>query len=402
MMKYILLISLSLITVLGFSQTNLVPNPAFQTVVKKVKTEGQISLAEPWTSPTLAQGDLYISKTKNMMIGVPDNAYGAEKPMVGDNYAGILAYSYKNKEPRGYLQVKLTEKLEEGKEYCVTANVSLADLSKYACSHVGIALSGEAITANNSEVLKFDDAIVSTRLTIYETQFYWTPICGLYKAKGGEEYLTIGNFTPDENLKIKKVKRPKGFNKSQTYDAYYYVDNVSVVESDGSSNCDCDVVPGMENAKTVTTNFNSEGDAKAYGEVKIINTDGTSGNISASNSGTPSASNSVDGMIISFESGSFSIAGSGATDLDKVVEYMTVKPKTKISLEGHIDVSEADVAKLDGKRVSSVYKYLVSKGVDKGRLTRGMSGADSPADEKNKSKNMRVVITVDLPPLEDE
>jgi hypothetical protein len=209
-MKTRLIIAFSLITTVGLSQTNLVPNPTFERTGKKVKFLNSIKEAIPWTSPTLAKADLYIPKTKNNFISIPVNDYGEEKPMKGTGYAGIYAYSYKNKEARTYLQVKLTEKMVIGKEYCVKYHVSLADLSKYATNHLGAALTEKAVTANNEEILKFDNFVESKRLTIYEKQFYWTPICGIYKSKGGEEYLTIGNFTEDEKLKTVKVKRLEG------------------------------------------------------------------------------------------------------------------------------------------------------------------------------------------------
>lgn len=399
-MKNTLPIILSLIATIGFSQTNLVPNPTFEKIEKKIKDKGEIKVATPWTSPTLAQADLYVSKTKNYAISIPENSYGEEKPMEGSGYAGIMGYSYKNKFPRSYLQVQLTEQLEEGKEYCVKYHVSLADLSKYSCNHLGVAITDKAMTANNSDVLKFDSFIESKKLVIYETQFYWTAICGVYKAKGGEEYLTIGNFTDDANLQLKKVKRPRGFSKPQTYDAYYYVDNVSVTPIEEAKKCDCDVTPGMENAETVTRDFNSDKSVNTK-TVKIINTDGTSttsGKVDASsNSSTSSVTSSkdekVDGMSIRFSSKTFSIDAS-IEKLDKVVAFMKKNAKTKISLTGYIDTSEKGVDKLAGKRVGTVYKYLISKGLSKERIERNIEGADSPVDKKDISKNMRVEVAV--------
>ena len=276
MIKQILMIALVGVCTSTIAQDNLVPNSDFSTLTKKVKEKGEIASAESWTSPTLAQADLYIAKTKNFSISIPENAYGEEKPMEGTNYAGIIAYSYKGKVPRSYLQIKLTQKLEAGKEYCVKMHVSLADLSKYACNNIGVALSDKELTANNSEILQFDAQIVSRKHTVYDKQFYWTPICGVFKAKGGEQYLTLGNFTPDEKLQLVKVKRPRGFTKPQTYDSYYYVDNVSVIPSEQAQKCDCDAIPGMDNAETVSKAFTSEGDP-VIESVKIINTDGTSG-----------------------------------------------------------------------------------------------------------------------------
>ena len=396
-MKKIFLITLSIISVVGFSQTNLVPNSTFEKVGKKIKGKGEIKVAEPWTSPTLAQADLYVPKSKNFNITVPENAYGEEKPMKGSGYAGIVAYSYKNKVPRSYLQVQLTEKLEEGKEYCVTYHVSLADLSKYACNHLGVAITDKAMTANNSDVLKFDSKIESRKLVVYEKQFYWVPICGVYTAKGGEEYLTIGNFTDDTQLKTMKIKRPRGFTKPQTYDAYYYIDNVSVIPAEESKKCDCDVTPGMENAETVKKDFSSDKNINTK-TMKIINTDGTSttsgvDSSATSSSGSAEGDGKVDGMMIGFAPKLFSIDASIAK-LDRIVSYMKENEDALLTITGYIDESESDVEKLAGKRVGAVYKYLVSKGLSKERVEREIGGSDSPIDKKNIRKNMRVEVSV--------
>jgi len=401
MMKKTIPIILSLISVVGYAQTNLVPNPTFNQVEKKLKEKGQINVATPWTSPTLAQADLYVTKTKVVEIGVPANEYGEESPMLGDNYAGILAYSYKSKVPRTYLQVKLTEPLEEGKEYCVKFHVSLADLSKYSINHLGIALSNDAMTANNSDILKFDSYIQSKKLKVYDAQYNWDPICGIYTAKGGAEYITIGNFEPDEKLTLKTVKRPKGFTKPQKTDAYYYIDNVSVISLEEAVKCDCDVTPGMENAETIKRDFNSDKDVNTT-TVKIINTDGTTNtqgsNIGSSTTTTTSSgtTNDINGMIIEFSSKSVAMSKTATTQADKIVAYLKENIDEKVALTGYFDASEADVEKLDGKRISTIYKYILSKGITKDRVERNLGG-NVPIDDKVKTKNMRVEVSLIAP-----
>ncbi|PCJ24897.1 MAG: hypothetical protein COA97_08745 [Flavobacteriales bacterium] len=396
-MKNTLLIILSIISTVCFSQTNLVPNSTFEKIEKKIKGKGEINVATPWTSPTLAQADLYVPKTKNYNISIPENSYGEEKPMEGTGYAGIIGYSYKNKVPRSYLQVQLTEQLEEGKEYCIKYHVSLADLSKYSCNHLGVAITDKAMTANNSDILKFDSYIESRKLVVYETQFYWTPICGVYKAKGGEEYLTIGNFTEDAKLQLKKVKRPRGFTKPQTYDAYYFIDNVSVTPIEEAKKCDCDATPGMENAETIKRDFNSDKSVSAK-TLKIINTDGTTSSdkkttSAAESDANPEVNEDVDGMIIAFSPKLYAIGGAATSQLDIVASYLKANKTHKIAITGYVDASESDVDKLDGRRVGAVYKYLISKGVAKERIEREMGGEDA-IDEKKKTKNMRVEIAL--------
>lgn len=395
-MKKVALIILIGIISEGYAQKNLVPNYNFQDITGKVKERGAINLASPWNSPTLAPADLFTPKTKNFDILIPENSFGEEKPMEGDNYAGILAYSYKGKLPRTYLQVKLTEKMQAGKKYCVTMHVSLSDISKYATSHIGIAVSDKELTANNSEVLQFDAQILSKKATIYAKQYYWTPICGTYTAKGGEEFITLGNFTPDEKIKLKKVKRPSGFTKPQKADAYYYVDNISVVSAEEVEFCDCDSDPNMEKAETVSTKFSSTGEPTIK-SIKIINTDGTSGEVKPKSNTSSTTSNSfedIDGMTIGFKPKTAEVVEENMGSLDGIVVYMKENIKAKITITGYVDESELDVLKLDGKRVIMVYKYLISKGINKERLDRGLGGADLPLDEKNVSKNMRVEITL--------
>lgn len=383
-MRQILTLFITITAMYGFSQENLVPNGTFKNVGKKVKELGQIDQAEGWSSPTDAKADLFVKDTKSELVGTR-NIQGEEKAMEDDNYIGIRAYAYKGKLPRTYAQVKLSKPLEAGKSYCVKFHVSLADLAKYACNYVGAYLSKDAVSAKNTDPLKFEPQVVSKRSTVYDKQFYWTPVCRYVKAKGGEQYLTIGNFTDDLKLKTLKIRRPKGFYTPQTYDAYYYVDNVSVVEGE---KCDCDVIPGMADAETVERNFNSDPTDKTY-KPKIIGYDGQE----ASATG-PDLAFDLNSQKIEFDPNSFSIIGDAAKKLDKIAEYIK-KEKVKVSIYGHIDASETKDAKLDGKRANAVYKYLISKGVDKTLLTRELSGSNEPVDPKNKLKNMRVEFMVD-------
>lgn len=386
MKKSLIILGLTFSNLLLFSQENLIPNPIFKDIAKKVKSEGQIDLATSWTSPTLAPADLYISDTKNALIGVPNNGYGEEKAMEGDNYAGFVAYGYKGKESRSYLQTKLKSKLEAGKEYCVTFHVSLADLSKYATNYLGAYISKDAVSANNTDPMLFEAQIVRKKLTVYEKQFYWVPVCGKYKAAGDEEYITIGNFTPDEKLTLAKVKRPRGFTSPQTYDAYYYIDNVSVVALEEKEKCDCDAIPGLESAETVNRNFNSE--TNAQNKTKIISSYGIASD--STNASAPIDKNTKE-LIVSFDPKSFSIVGETTKLLDNLVVILKESPTTKISIAGYFDASEKEIEKLDAKRVMSVYKYVVSKGIKADRVKRSMEGQGS---SKDVFKNSIVKITL--------
>lgn len=74
---------------------------------------------------------------------------------------------------------------------------------------------------------------------------------------------------------------------------------------------------------------------------------------------------------IFFEFNSFELLPESYAELNKVVEYMTTNPKLKIEIGGHTDNvgSQAYNKTLSENRAKSVYTYLISKGIDKTRLS---------------------------------
>lgn len=385
-MKNLLAIFLFLFSIILIAQTNFVPNHDFNKVGKKLKEKGQINMAEPWISPTLTQADLYIKKTKNPEINIAGNPYGAEEPMVGDNFAGILAYSPKGKVPRSYLQVKLTEPLQEDIEYCVTFHVSLADLSKFACNHLGAYLSNEAVAANNNDILQFEPQIVSRRLKVYDQQYSWTAVCAKFKAKGGEEYLTIGNFTLEPNLKIGKVKRPQGYNSPQTNDAYYFIDNIIVLPASEVEKCDCDFIPGIDDMETTNKNFKSDLTDQST-KVKIIDSDGSI----SSNTSSVKGNETTNNYTIFFDEKKADITADAVKKLDELIVYLKANTTESVTIIGFIDILEKEEDKLDGIRVGTINKYLISKGIVKERIVKTIQGV---ATDKDKTKNMKVEIKI--------
>jgi hypothetical protein len=88
--------------------------------------------------------------------------------MDGENYAGIRAFSYGDKEPRSYVSAKLKVPLTKDAMYCVTFYVSLAEASKYACNNIGMNFS-----KNNTTLMKIKRSlhqhISCTKTILYST-----------------------------------------------------------------------------------------------------------------------------------------------------------------------------------------------------------------------------------------
>ena len=88
-------------------------------------------------------------------------------------------------------------------------------------------------------------------------------------------------------------------------------------------------------------------------------------------------------------------------ELDKVVTFLNNHPKVNVILEGHTStLGEADYnQKLSEQRANSSVEYLVSKGIDAGRLKAVGFGEQFPIGdnsvEEGRSKSRRTVVKVD-------
>ena len=233
----------------GLQAQNLVPNASFEQVAedtkeKDIKTFGLVNtVTNEWSGATDVSPDLFMVREKPSKVTAPCNDYGFQEPQDGDFYAGFRAYSKSPKLKRSYLQVQLTEKLEANQMYCVSFDLSLADLSRYAVPDIGAILSDRKIERGGTApiVQKPDVQHKSNKTMVYMDG--WETVCGTFTGTGEEEYLIIGCFGGDASIEEEKVKRPMGNDcyagKPQQAQAYYYVENVKVEAITALSECKC-------------------------------------------------------------------------------------------------------------------------------------------------------------------
>ena len=371
---------------------NLVPNGSFESIGKKPKRLGKIESATGWISPTGVRSDLFVD-TKLEDISVPDNVYGRETAHEGENYAGIVGFSYGDKMPRSYVMTKLDSPLKKGMTYCVKMYVSLSEASKYASNNVGIHFSKKALGTDSKVSMILEPSVVH-RENDYETmsaRFNWTEVCGVFVSKGNEKYIAIGNFNSNEETRYERMKKDngtKGIKVQQIVAAYYYIDDVSVrlLDRDNGEKCDC-----------------VSGDAgEAYSKMiyqKVFHeTDKT----------TPKER--VEMQQIYFAFGKQSITMEGERSLGVVADYMKANPSAKIQIKGYCNTLENEVAvendiyaDMDNQRLGSVMKVLMEKGVDESRIIPSRKRDESPNDEEHseldddetkQAKNRRVTFVL--------
>ena len=358
------------------AQNDLVPNGSFETKAK-IKREGMIEYAEPWYSPTDVPADIY-SKAGKDDFATPENRYGRETPEDGDCYAGIVAYSHRDAQPRTYLTVQLKKPLVAGKTYCVKMNVSLSDISKYASNGLGIYLSPKKIQTKHIVSNTIQPQVKHSKDKIMDDQYVWEPICQIYRATGGEKYMAIGNFLPTASTKVKKMKRPSGFTTPQKSNAYYFIENVSIINMVELEPEDCQCEPEDEQMavsynQNVSTEIELEDD-KLLELKKVF-----------------------------FEKEEIELEESDNATLNAVADLLKKNPAFRVQIQGHTDAVEQLTIKegdddMSALRAAAVKKFLVTQGVPAGQLSTKAFQDSSPAtDDQSTSglaQNRRVQFVI--------
>lgn len=370
-----LMLSILLISTTVFGQNNLVPNGSFEQTEKKVKNgQGEIAFATPWFSPDIEnQADMY-SKGNKKGYGIPTNDRGYMDNDDGNNYAGFRAFSYRNKLPRTYMQVKLKKSLIAGKKYCVKFNIALSKTSKYASNNIGMYISESKPKQKDIESYSIQPQIRNARNKIYDDQHTWQTVCGVYIATGNERYISIGNFVADADMvdkrDFKKKQKLKEFPQLQAIEAYYYIDEVSVINLEEIDVCACDDADsGGNQMKVVYHSSTSDGMEKTAEEQLAL-------------------------KQIFFKKNS--AAPSSATVVREVIDILKANPSMKVEIIGHMDKVEnkENLNDLSTERAKAIYEYLIKNGISADRVSYKGIKSSQPLDDSGTqdslAKNRRV------------
>jgi outer membrane protein OmpA-like peptidoglycan-associated protein len=332
-----------------------------------------------WGSPNEAKADLFNNRAKASKVAIPKNDLGTEEAFEGSGYAGFRAFTKDPKKTRTYLQAKLSKKLTKDKTYCVKFNVSLSDLSKWGANNIGIYFSDRKVQNANTNALTFIPQITEKSNAPIVTMSGWETICGTFLSTGKEEYFILGCFGEEDNIKLEKVMKPTTQEGMIMADAYYYIDNIEVIEIESVDGCFCgktedrdpDLIYSRSSAKNV--------DMKP--------------------------SEVVNSTSIWFSYLSVEIPAMFEAELQEVAKLMQANPSMKVELTGHSDNDEQNETKtkkiyvgLALRRAEAAKQFLVDNGVSASNIT--VVGKDNtvPATDKTtpmgKAQNRRVVFQV--------
>ncbi|MBI2257760.1 MAG: OmpA family protein [Flavobacteriia bacterium] len=362
---------------------NLVENGSFEATVSKPKKLGGIDLATGWVSPTGARADLFMGSNKVPEISVPINIYGKEEAQEGENYAGIVNYSYGDKMFRTYIMAKLKTPLKKGQKYCVSFYISLAELSKYSSNSIGMHISKKPFGTDAKTSIIDKTHIQHKDNKIFNAMYNWDKVCGTFEADGGEKHVTIGNFNNNDQTKYERNKK-NDFKGTPIISAYYYVDNVSVTPLEEGKKCDC------------LANEEKEVSTTIYAEAIMLKDDMTD-------------KEKIEAQTSYFAAGKNMLQPNAQSSLDIIVDLLKKNPSWKIEITGYNDEDERDIARenplfedMDLKRVEVVERYLNDKGINSSRIVKKIGEVSdvnpkiifNDSDDLKKAKTRRVSYKV--------
>lgn len=217
---------------------NLVRNGSFETFEDgkcpdRLRSDNRnIDLAPGWTWPTVhGTADHFHACGPSGLTNVPKTSMGYCEAKDGQGFAGVILKTHKvgGKDYREYIQNHLKKPLEKDKLYCISFFYRLAGCASFSIDRFGMYFSETKINIETDKVVEFKPQLETKENVFLENDEEWKAIYNIYRAKGGEEFLLLGNFRDDENTNEKRHQKYQSCDRGKDY-AYYYIDSVQVVE----------------------------------------------------------------------------------------------------------------------------------------------------------------------------
>lgn len=216
------------------AQVNYVLNPSFEQVdscpvyLRYIKAINWDTLVNGGGYNPDVMTPCYANPLASIDLGVPLNFSGAnyQQPRTGSNYHNFLLYGFSTSKITDYLQGKFNKPLKQ-KNYCVTYYVNLSNNSKYAIDKIGAVIDNGQIKSPPGQTTVVPTSIASPSGIFISDTLNWTKVQGLFSAQNNQTYITLGNFNliPTTNTIIVNPTSPYNY-------AYYFIDDVSVLEAD--------------------------------------------------------------------------------------------------------------------------------------------------------------------------
>jgi OmpA-OmpF porin, OOP family len=349
------------------SSQNLVLNGSFENKSYCPSNFNQQSLNNiaGWWQATDGTPDYFHSCSDK--VGVPNNVFGIQKAKDGNAYAGLVTYSVGKRNYREYMQTKLSRPLAAGEMVCIEMYVSAADFCNYVTDGIGILLTEKKIESNLQTELAFKATMSNPRLNMLDENTEWQLLSDVYTAQGGEEYLTLGNFKADKELKV--IRRTEDLSdKGYGTWSYMYIDDVRVKPIQRKLECSC------ENEYLASIAVDPPLELSEYKKIKL------------------------DAVLFEFDSDV--LTDEALQQLEDVFLLLKKNRSMYLEISGHTDVMGPDGYNLglSKRRAQHVIDHLTAKGIDSSRLQLTFFGKQQPVanneTDEGRHQNRRVEFQI--------
>lgn len=374
-MKVILLVFLFSSIIWPVSAQNLVRNPGLE-----MRKEGVIGFRGVSGTPDVASKEDKVIQYPPYYNPYRDDL--ATRSVDTIQFGDICLCQWFSYTTSELTQAELRKPLKKNREYVVSLYTIKASEMEPPIREITVHFSKKRLPATR-EVYGLKDhsltgesipylSLTSAASPVIASQERWTKVIGLYKAKGGERYLTIGNFI-GANKEALEAMNPEGAEEIKKYKikgTYYCYDNISVVPKSEAT---------LEEEKLVTSAV----------EIRTapVNTSFAIGN-------------TITLGDVNFTTGAHHILAVAFPTLDSLTAFLKKEPETIVHIHGHTDSvgSDADNLDLSLRRAQAVRDYLIQNGVAAERITFRGYGESLPKvsndTEENRALNRRVEIEI--------
>jgi OmpA-OmpF porin, OOP family len=339
-MRFLLTLSTALFSFFSSAQ-NLVPNPGFEEHHEGGEGFANIYLARHWLSANPGTPDYYnLTLSKKYSQG--------QEPHSGNAFAGLIVLD-KYEDVVEYLQVKLLDTLARDCTYELEMYVSLSSGSRLIPEKLQAYLSPVRDRIEVWKMLKVQPQMHFRTDTQQAAPGSWFRISATYKAKGGEKYLTFGNFTPSRLLKTSSTNLP--YSSEKDILSYYFVDDVQLRPL-------CEIRQRKPASAPSSAIFSIENIHFHFNEARLTE--------------------------------------SSCLRLDTLLSVLRADTSIRLEIIGHTDGMGSDIfnKRLSQSRARAVAEYLHGRGISRPRVRYSGRGKDEPlstnSTDKGRQLNRRV------------
>jgi OOP family OmpA-OmpF porin len=350
----------------GVSQ-NLVENSSFESKSYCPSNFNlqRLTVVEKWFQASDGTPDYFNACSDK--VGVPKNMFGSQEASSGDGYVGFATYSPGKRNYREYLQTKLSRPLKAGELVCIEARISAADYCLFVTDGCALHLSKEKITHERNQVINVEPSMSNPRLNMLDESHGWVLLSDVYEAKGGEEFLTIGNFKMDRDLKIIKRTKAQGAKENNDW-GYLYADDIVVKPINSKTECSC------ENEILASMVHDPPLELEEFETIQL------------------------DAILFDFDK--FDINANANIQLEEISRLMKKNKSMFMEISGHTDIigNQTYNDTLSLRRANQVIAHLSGKGIPKERMQVKYFGSNKPVasndTDEGRAQNRRVEFRI--------